>query len=264
MPNAARSIAIVRAACITITLSGAERLLTRFELTDDQLLLLDGALRIAESDGRRALPRVLAGERAGGIGIFRLPYSQIEKYGEIPTDLGGGVSDVFKGVVFGTYNATGLREVDRAIYLDSIQDFLNASTNQFPALLTATEQAQRRMDERLTTGLGKYAVLSRMLLPSTVNVALKEAEVTARLRCAQTAVGIERFRSAHNQALPQSLSELVPEFMKELPVDPYTGKPLEFTSRPEKAYTVKSSFRKALNVRGRAGKEDAITFTVAR
>lgn len=57
-------------------------------------------------------------------------------------------------------------------------------------------------------------------------------------RASRVAVAIERYRRDRN-ALPAALSDLVPQYLREIPVDPYSGRPLLF--RPEKvAYTVYS------------------------
>jgi hypothetical protein len=57
-------------------------------------------------------------------------------------------------------------------------------------------------------------------------------------RASRVAVAIERFRRDRN-ALPASLPDLVPQYLREIPVDPYSGRPLLF--RPAKdAYTVYS------------------------
>lgn len=57
-------------------------------------------------------------------------------------------------------------------------------------------------------------------------------------RASRVAVAIERFRRERS-ALPAQLSDLVPQYLREIPVDPYSGRPLLF--RPAKdAYTVYS------------------------
>jgi hypothetical protein len=57
-------------------------------------------------------------------------------------------------------------------------------------------------------------------------------------RASRVAVAIERFRRDRN-ALPASLSELVPQYLREIPGDPYSGQPLLFRSAKD-AYTVYS------------------------
>jgi len=49
----------------------------------------------------------------------------------------------------------------------------------------------------------------------------------ALLRCAQAALAAERFRLAHGH-WPDSLSTLVPEFLRAVPTDPFVGQPLRF------------------------------------
>ena len=57
-------------------------------------------------------------------------------------------------------------------------------------------------------------------------------------RSSRVAVAIERFRRDRN-ALPTALSDLVPQYLGEVPSDPYSGRPLLFR-RAESGYTVYS------------------------
>jgi hypothetical protein len=49
----------------------------------------------------------------------------------------------------------------------------------------------------------------------------------ARLRCAVAALAVERYRLAHDD-WPRDLASLVPAFLKEVPNDPYDGRPLRY------------------------------------
>ena len=51
----------------------------------------------------------------------------------------------------------------------------------------------------------------------------------AVLRCALAGLACERYRLRHER-LPQSLAELVPDFVEALPIDPFTGEPLFFVT----------------------------------
>ncbi len=55
---------------------------------------------------------------------------------------------------------------------------------------------------------------------------------------AATAIAIECFRR-NNGELPEKLEQLVPEFLDELPTDPFDGRPLRYTIR-KNGYTVYS------------------------
>jgi hypothetical protein len=52
------------------------------------------------------------------------------------------------------------------------------------------------------------------------------------LRCAQAALAAERFRLAQGR-LPDSLNALMPNYLPELPIDPFDGQPLKFRATDE-------------------------------
>jgi hypothetical protein len=53
------------------------------------------------------------------------------------------------------------------------------------------------------------------------------ARETGRLRAAAAGVAAVRFRQAEGR-WPRSLEELVPKWLPEAPIDPFTGKPLAY------------------------------------
>jgi len=55
---------------------------------------------------------------------------------------------------------------------------------------------------------------------------------------ADAALAIEQFRRKHDR-LPETLDELVPEFLDAVPIDPFDGKPLRYVVR-EDAYVIYS------------------------
>jgi hypothetical protein len=65
----------------------------------------------------------------------------------------------------------------------------------------------------------------RLLLPATYKIAEVDLRVRAVLRSAIVAIAAERFRLAYGR-WPKDLAELVPEFLKQVPFDPYDGQPL--------------------------------------
>jgi hypothetical protein len=70
--------------------------------------------------------------------------------------------------------------------------------------------------------------MSRMLLPALAKVSSRDAEFTSRLRVAQAALAVERYRLSHDNALPLSLNDLAPAYLKSVPLDPCDGQPLRF------------------------------------
>jgi hypothetical protein len=51
-------------------------------------------------------------------------------------------------------------------------------------------------------------------------------------RCAVAAVAAERYRLRHG-TWPASLAALVPEFLRQVPADPYDGQPLRYRRLPD-------------------------------
>jgi len=102
-------------------------------------------------------------------------------------------------------------------YLESMQALVEASRQPAPANL----QAARTLRPRgLIAGIG---------LPSLARALASDAEVVARLRAAQGAVDVARYRLAHGHP-PGRLSELTPAFDA---VDPFTGRPLLYRGQPD-------------------------------
>jgi hypothetical protein len=65
------------------------------------------------------------------------------------------------------------------------------------------------------------------------------AETTALVRCTVLAISIERYQRQHAK-LPGSLNDLIPAYINSLPLDPFTGKNLLFSS-DEESYVVYST-----------------------
>jgi hypothetical protein len=77
------------------------------------------------------------------------------------------------------------------------------------------------------------------LLPALEKAPAKFAAFEARRRAGLTALAIERYRQAHQGALPAKLDDLKPQFLASIPIDPFDGQPLRY--RPlAKGYVVYS------------------------
>jgi hypothetical protein len=219
---------LVRNACLAIGCSGLEWLLTQHSLADELLKALLDGLHTAESE--TSLSSAFAGERCIGIDTFELPARgllQIFQSTATPVQ-----SNLF-GFAFGLRNMTGLRDRDFLLYLEIMQESLNASKAPFPEKLSLSNQIGSRVQQELRDH--KFLVLSRMLLPTSRDLLVKEAEVCARLRAAQTALAIEQYRTKIGR-LPETLEEL-----KEatVPTDPFDGKPIRY-KKLDRGYLVYS------------------------
>ncbi len=98
------------------------------------------------------------------------------------------------------------------------------AANDPEALIQATE----RIDNEVAK-LPFTQFLVKIMLPSVPRAMTLDARIRAELRCAVAALAAEGFRmkSVH---LPASLSELVPDFLDAVPIDPFNSDAMRFAS----------------------------------
>lgn len=108
------------------------------------------------------------------------------------------------------------------------------------------------------------------MLPSLKDAVEAEGDKLAFLRAARTALAIERFRLNQAGDLPETLAQLRPAWLAELPVDPFDGRPIRYR-RTEHGYVVYSLGRDGREDGGKEGKSGRsvafgrdTTFTVER
>jgi hypothetical protein len=70
--------------------------------------------------------------------------------------------------------------------------------------------------------------MTRLLIPAVVKIVEAHVRRQASIRTALVAIASERFRLAKGR-WPADLKELTPEYLKEIPDDPYTGNALKYT-----------------------------------
>jgi hypothetical protein len=106
----------------------------------------------------------------------------------------------------------------------AIQLRFNNRAEQIAALPAEQQQmAFQRLDDESKD----LPFASRMLVPAILRVATACLSSRARIRCASAALSCERYRLARG-AWPSALEELVPRFLKRLPLDPFDGKSIRF------------------------------------
>ncbi|HWI55833.1 MAG TPA: hypothetical protein VNZ22_01305, partial [Bacillota bacterium] len=208
---------LVRIACWRLVLSRLERVLSQAPLTDEQLIMLEGTLAKAEQP--QGLLRALVGEQAFGLAVFADPHtafflSRNPKPSERLGTLG----------LISLLKSTGLLQRDRAFFLDCMRTNLVIAEASFP-------ERARRGQQVAATGFrppNRFYVFSSMLLPALSNCILRDTEHAGRIRAAQAALAVERFRLAHAGTLPADLQQLVPQYLSCVPADPFDGQPLRF------------------------------------
>ena len=199
-----------------------------------------GNIELLESDFATAeetnlLPLALIGERAMAVPTFRMSRSEIQQETK-QDEAGNHVSKPQRltGHPWGVMALTGIFERDLNFYLQVMETNIALATLPPRASLAATNV----VSECSELARKKHYILSSLILPALARVAVREATTQAQLRLARTGLAVERFRTT-KQHLPQTLSELVPEFIPAVPVDPFDGKPMRF-HRLEKGYVIYS------------------------
>jgi hypothetical protein len=216
---------LVRMACENISVDALEQTVNRVALPAESLTQLQSAFdRAAEYEGAgTGFNRALVGERVMGLATFD---SAPEKLREMLLQLEPGTARSTMQTNLDTA-LVNLKE-QRQFYEDSLNQFIVARRDALPARLKADDVMAPRVDEAKS----KNYVVCTMLLPGLGKITSREAAGLARLRLAQTAVALERFRAANNH-YPDSLNELAPKFLAAVPSDPFDGQPLRYRKSVE-------------------------------
>jgi hypothetical protein len=248
---------LVEHACLEMTISCLERALSRTEFNEHQLTELGDAFYSVQTNN--AFECAFIGERAWanaewleicsgrGHASDLLPWAP-EQIGE------------FDRALSVVYRPTGLVDLDYLVYLQSFDDLLRTTNMSFPDRLEKAASLRNRSSL-------KVLPVARIRMSLMTQPTKFEARLQAHLRSIHAALSVERYRIA-NGALPDSLSDLVPKFLSEIPTDPFDGQPLRY-KKLAKGYVVYSV--------GEDGKDDGgveptcgygpgtdITFTVER
>ena len=252
---------LARIDCQGIAVGSLQNLLSKTSLTDAEL----DALRIAleKADDQRGLARAFIGQRCIGIHGFNLlretfdvttlPAARRYPWGQrLLIKL-----EVFLSSPAYLYDLCGFLQWDKLYYLRLMERYIETAQAAFPERVAAARALHRSLDQQ-----GQLHALSRAWLRGMngSRVILKDATITARIRAAQVAIAVERFRLAHDQ-LPQDLAELGPFGMSALPADPFDGRPLRYKRLPV-GYAVYSVGEDAADDDGDTSKD--VAFLVER
>jgi len=194
---------LVRIAGIGVALSGLEYSLSLTAFTDQQLREIGEAL--ARTGGTLDLTEVLVTERCFMIEACRDP-SRLGPSGQsIPVRM-----------------FPGMRGTWLADTLDYMEDCIEA------AKLPPMERLKRfRQIRDEIQQLSFLHVMIKMTGPAMTRVAELDLRARAHLDLARTALAIERYRLATGK-VPEQLEELVPQYLEQVPVDPFDGRPIRY------------------------------------
>jgi hypothetical protein len=230
---------IIRVVGLPLGSATLEQVLNKARLSDEQLRRLSMAFDKAEAyDG---LKLAAVSQRCLGIWAFE-SFRRMTLQSEFTSVL-NKVRELW-------FKAFNYRDDDYLFYLDTMQRYIAASELPFPKRLQTTKEITQKV--RQYSGKSRYVGLA--LLTDWDSIVGKDAECHAALRSAQAALGVERYRLANHDQLPNSLQDLVPSFLDAEPIDPFDGKPLRF-KKLSKGYVIYSIGPDGIDDGGKEGKE---------
>ena len=204
-----------------------EAALNRKSLSDEQLVRLQAAFNEAEKG--IPLTRVLAGERCNGIAAFQGPPEDLAKAMNLLSGNSGTIDLI-------AHRKSPAFQQDYLFYLDQMEQAVSMSTLPYPKSLEGLSEWDSKLNEAKTKG---YSI-SGIFLPAIKLSMERMGDAVARMRMASAALAIERYRVAHANALPDSLSQLTPQFLDAVPADPFDGQPLRYAKLSPRGFTVSS------------------------
>ncbi len=185
-----------------------EMLVASGKLGDAQLQKLADAVERIDLD--RIMLRAMVGERCSIHGYF-------------------GDSEMLAGLF--TSNATvgragvaalrtsGLLDIDHSSSLDIMQEYVEFAEDPTWPLPTQLDDIDNRVP--------RICVVTRMVIPALSSAYRASRQCEARRRALLTGIAAERYRQIHNR-FPTQLTDLAPEFIDAVPLDPFDDQPLRY------------------------------------
>jgi hypothetical protein len=202
------------AALAYMSLRSLEQTLSVTPLTEEQLVRVDRML--TEAGAACDFTQALISERCYTIESIRNP------------SLTGGAGIRMRSIPI-------LGRIGLADMLDYMADSIEASKLPRDQRVARFRQIGDELE-----GMGFLHVLAKTLAPALSRVAELDLRFQADIDMARTAVAIERFRLTKG-ALPRDLATLVPDYLDQVPIDPFDGQPIRYR-RTNPGYRLYSVF----------------------
>lgn len=225
---------LVHHAGANLVLASLEFTLSRQKMEESTLKKLQTT--VADSERGTSLIRSIKGDRCTGISVFDLPPAEQSRIFQAGAQGGSSSLGSLKTMELTNYRLSPTYLEDEEFYLDRMAEVLSACDQPYPECLARIEQWQASVGAAKTKGYR----LSAALLPDLTKAAEITATSIAKIRAAVTGIAVERYRRAHENALPDSLKALVPQFLAGVPVDPFDGQPIRYHKSANPGYVIYS------------------------
>ena len=126
------------------------------------------------------------------------------------------------GQVSATRIVPGLRVTWLSDTLDTMADYLEAVRQPPRERLARCREIEGRIRQ-----LPLWHVMIKIMTPAVTRIVELDLRARAHLDLATTALAIERYRLATGK-VPGQLEDLAPQYLQQVPVDPFDGKPIRY------------------------------------
>lgn len=218
---------LVRVALDNIALKDLESAIRLGSVPDDDLSVLQDALRRIEVES--GLKRAFVGERAMGYTCCLDP-QLMNNQKMSPT------SEQVERII----SRRPQRLHDAVMILKCNTRIAEASDRGLAEAMQEAKAVEADLKEiHKNKPRQLFYILTMLLVPASKSATQIIARSAVMRDAAVAAIGAELYRRQHGN-WPDSLEELVPEFLPAVPTDPFCGEPLRMTSTPEefKVYSV--------------------------
>jgi hypothetical protein len=219
---------LVRIACLTIALNGAQDLLSRRDLTLSQLDRLNAMFNELKLPG--SLRSAFIAERAASLSVFDPSANGLAKLASSKDGSEYGLTPTDHAVAVKAMDVIGLAGADHRLMLETFDEAIELSDKDTPEDLVRSREVFAEAAKKAHGFPPK--VFSGMLLGALEGAANRFAGLEARRRAAVTAVATQRSRLDRKGALVERLEDLVPQFLPSVPLDPFDGQPLRYKGLP--------------------------------
>ena len=203
-----------------------ERILNRTAIADSELMSIPESLTPTNLGTTKEF---IINDRC--LGLFHA--NQLQSLAKQTT------SHIFSPIrlLFKSYEARAIyRDQDLLNYLQSNERCLATMdlplSNAIPAILNIKLDSEKYWKKEHVNFLNTFKRDRISLLsisePQIGTALLSEADVIAQVRVTRTAIAVERWRLAHNNRPPDSLADLVPDFLPAVTKDPFDEQPLRY------------------------------------
>ena len=171
--------------------------------------------------------------------VFHLPISERLNPANAGADSDPAWTRKMKLAAIQDLARSGRLAEDALLFISYAREYLGLMGKPFPErlrntslLITRIKQKRKDSDASLFPSIHPGIVLAA--IPGVVR---KEAEIVTNQRCLLTAIAIELYRSRNLGDIPRELNDLVPDYLPEVPFNPYEEEAVNYR-RSRDRYTL--------------------------